>query len=111
MKISCPVNDDGFDIEYVDDRWLHLHHSAGMSSVLMGRKRFPKFVDFLKGLKFRNREDADSHTDAGALTFLAEGPDEGWFNVFIDDDNTRLIFPVHLNQLTDLVQHLSCQSN
>jgi hypothetical protein len=99
-----------FIIEYVDDTWLHLHHSAGMSSVLMGRKRFPKFVDFLKSLKFRKQGDVDSKVKVGTLTFLAEGPDEGWFNVFIDVKNVRLIFPVHLSQINDLVQHFSCQS-
>ena len=98
------------EVDYVDGMWLHFHQSYGMTSILMGRKRFPKFLQFLRAMLSRTKDQMDGELNFGDLRFLCEGPDEGHFNIFVDSgDSTRFMFGIEKHEIEPFINALSMQ--
>lgn len=91
------------DIEYVDNIFLHIHHSGGMTSINMKPSEALAFCKFLKTVKCKEQVEMKYKS----FTFLSEDFDEGGTNILLDHGKTRVVLRIELYQIPKIIHDIT----
>lgn len=103
-------------IQYVDNMFLHIHCSYGMTSIIMNRNKYDKFVAFIKDCLLQKEKITSNNEEATwterslkleGITFISEGPfEDDSFNIFIDSKDSRTIIAINRNQIEEMLSSM-----